>query len=133
MKWWKYSWAAVSDIIFIIVLSIIFSNIPDSNSQKLLAAGVAIYLCVIGTGWQLTRQIGAGFIATMTVLNSMVKNSARLREGDDEEETFREELETAVSKFEKTIQERDVKILIHGCFSLIILIWMLFILLANPY
>ena len=130
MKWWKYCWAVIGNIIFIFILMGIFSNIADGNTRKLLAASILVYLCAIAVGVQLTRQIGAGFAATMTVLQSMVKRSAP--SGDiDEDQDFKIELDAAVSRIDKDIKERDVKIIINACFALINSIWMLTILLSS--
>src|SRR5258708_4878305 len=123
MKWWKYSWAAIGDIIFIVILSAIFNGIADSGTRKLMAVSVVIYLCVIGIGAGLSRQIGSGFGATMLVLQSMVRKNARL-EDTNEDKDFKNELDTAVAKLEKDTKERNTKMIIHGCFSIIICIWM---------
>ena len=129
MKWWKYSWAVISNTIFIIILSVVFNSTTDSNTQKLLAASVIVYLCVISIGVQLASQIGSGFTATMLVFQSMMKRSVRLNETNEDGDL--DEIDAAVAQMEQIRKERNVKILIHACFSIIIVIWMLVILLSN--
>jgi hypothetical protein len=124
MKWWRYCWAVASDIVFIVILSAVFNSITDGNTQKLLAASVVVYLCVIGTGVQLTRQVGAGFAGTMLVFQSVLKKTVHT---DDDQDL--EELDAAIVQMGDNLKERNVKILIHAVFAFIIVIWMLTILL----
>ncbi len=130
MKWWKYCWAVIGNIIFTFILLAIFNNIADSNTRKLLAASVVIYLCAIGIGVQLTRQISAGFTVTTIILQSVVRKSTRTEDAVEDND-LKDELDAAVVKLHTDIKERDTKMLIHACFSIINCIWMLTILLSN--
>jgi hypothetical protein len=75
----------------------------------------------------LEKQIAAGFMATMLVLQPIM--SRGVKSVEDLEEKL--ELDVAVETMEKGIKAKTGLILTNGLFSLGIFIWMLSILLST--
>ena len=67
----KYLWTVLFNLAFIGVLLLIFRNLYDPDTEKIVAAHVIVYLTVITGTNSLTGQLRCGSMATLTMLRNL--------------------------------------------------------------
>jgi hypothetical protein len=121
----KYSWAVAANVLFVLILLLVFANAYDDDTRKILAGLVLVFLAVNNKGNAIARQVAnltTGLVGALLVLHK----KAHPGDQDQDVSAAQAELNNVMAKLAIT----DRKLLIHEVFGIVIGCAMVLILLG---